>query len=119
MPRASAVCSRPGCPNITKSGQCESCRGEAEQRRGSSTERGYGRTPEHRAFRAAVLDRDPICVLCHVEPSVIADHFPQSRRELVASDLDPNDPRYGRGLCRPCDGRQTAQRQPGGWNQRQ
>ena len=119
MSRASAVCSRPGCPNITKTGQCDACRADAERQRGSSTERGYARNPEHRAFRSAVLARDPVCVLCRERASEIADHFPKGRRELVAQGLDPNDPAYGRGLCRPCDGRQTAQRQPGGWNRRE
>ena len=32
--------------------------------------------------------------------------------------LNPNDPRYGRGLCGSCDSAQTAIRQPGGWNAR-
>ena len=38
----------------------------------------------------------------------------------IAEGLDPNAPSAGRGLCRPCDGRQTAARpdQRGGWNNR-
>lgn len=56
-----------------------------------------------------------MCVLCGKAPSVVADHWPLSRRELVARGLDPNDPRYGRGLCADCDRAQTARRQPGGW----
>lgn len=47
--------------------------------------------------------RDPICVRegCD-EPSVVADHYPRTRRELVRLGLDPDDPRYGRGLCVSC-----------------
>lgn len=60
--------------------------------------------------------RDPICCLCSEQLSVVADHWPKSRRELVDCGLDPNDPRFGRGLCKSCDSKQTARRQPGGWH---
>ncbi|MDG9703794.1 holin [Streptomyces sp. DH37] len=98
--------------------QCRTRRRAASQRsRGSSTAQGYG--GEHRTrFRPAVLARDPVCVICGVEPSVVADHWPLDRKELVARGEDPNDPRHGRGLCRSCDSSQTARRQPGGWNRR-
>lgn len=116
MPRRAArVCSTAGCPNLCDGGRCPDCRRKAERARGSSTERGYARNPGHRAFRAAVLARDPVCRICHEAPSVIADHWPKTRRELEAEGLDVNDVRRGRGLCRPCDSRQTAQRSPGGW----
>ncbi|MER7155437.1 holin, partial [Streptomyces lydicus] len=49
--------------------------------------------------------------------SAHADHYPLSRRELVARGDDPDDPRHGRGLCGPCHSSETAQHQPGGWNQ--
>lgn len=115
---AGRVCSTPGCGAITTGGRCDPCKAEAERARGTSTQRGYARDPEHRAFRDAVLARDPLCRICSRAESVIADHWPEGRRELVARGANPHDPRYGRGLCRPCDGRQTAQRQPGGWNAR-
>jgi len=63
-----------------------------------------------------VLDRDPICVLCRLAASTVADHWPTSRRDLEAAGLDPNDPARGRGLCKPCHDRETARNQPGGWN---
>lgn len=113
--RALAVCSVPGCPEYTDSGRCTEHRAEAEQRRGSARERGYGRQHEHR-FRAGVLQRDPTCVLCTERPSQHADHHPLSRRELVEQRLDPDDPAHGRGLCGPCHSSETAQHQPGGWN---
>ena len=112
---AKRACPTVGCPELTAGGRCASCRAQADRARGSSTERGYARNPEHRAFRAAVLARHPVCAICREAPSVIADHWPKSRRELAAAGLDVNDPAAGRGLCRPCDGRQTAERQPGGW----
>lgn len=85
--------------------------------RGSSTRRGYGRAHRTR-FRPGVLARDPVCVICNLRVSTVADHYPLSRRELVDAGMDPDDPVHGRGLCAPCDRRQTAQRQPGGWADR-
>lgn len=115
MPRASSVCSVPGCPTLVPaSGQCPPCRTRSEQRRGSAARRGYGRTHRDR-FRAAVLHRDRRCRACRTAPATVADHWPLSRRELVDRRMDPDDPAHGRGLCQGCDSAQTAQRQPGGW----
>jgi len=115
--RAPSVCSTPGCPELTTGGRCTTCTAAAEQRRGTSAERGYG-TAHRTQFRAAVLRRDPECVLCHARPSRHADHYPRSRRELADAGLDPTNPAYGRGLCGPCHSQETAQHQPGGWNAR-
>ena len=119
MPRRTGwrVCSTPGCPEFTdQGGRCADHRAEAEQRRGTARQRGYGKGHETR-FRPAVLARHPVCVLCGTKPSVHADHHPLSRRELVARGLDPDDPKHGRGLCQQCHSRETAQHQPGGINQ--
>ena len=97
------------------SGRCESCAAAAERARGSAASRGYGTQHEAR-FRRRVLTRDPVCVLCRRALSTVADHFPLSRRELVAAGMDPNDPRHGRGLCARCHSKATAELQPGGWN---
>lgn len=110
------VCSVHGCPNIydDPNTRCPDHRKAADKARGS---RGYG-TKGHQAFRTAVITRDPICVLCHQQPSTVADHYPHSRRDLIDAGLNPNDPQYGRGLCKPCHDSETAQHQPGGWHQR-
>lgn len=113
--RARTVCSVPGCPTLTDAGRCEDHRREAEQRRGTARQRGYGGRHESR-FRPGVLAKHPTCVLCRTRASVHADHWPRSRRELAAAGLDPNDPAHGRGLCGPCHSAETAQHQPGGWN---
>jgi 5-methylcytosine-specific restriction protein A len=73
------------------------------------------KTKAHLAFRAAVLDNDPICVLCRQAAATVADHYPRSRRVLVLEGLDPNDPKHGRGLCSGCHNAETARLQPGGW----
>lgn len=121
MPRAFKVCSTPGCPALCRSGRCTTCSASAEQRRGSSNARGYG-TPHRTRFRAGVLAKHPICQHpdgCD-QPSTVADHWPHSRRELVALGMDPDNPQHGRGLCHRHHGQATAQTpdQRGGWNRR-
>lgn len=116
MPRALKVCSTHGCPNLIPQGssRCSDCDRRADRARGS---RGY-QTAGHRRFRRVVLTRDPLCVVCREAVSTVADHWPISRRDLVAQGLDPNDPSRGRGVCHPCHSRETAKHQPGGWNAR-
>lgn len=124
-PRRLRVCNVPRCPEYTHDSKCEKHRRQAEQQRGSARERGYDQDHES-LFRKPVLQRDPKCVCTEDshghgtpcgQPSKHADHFPQSRRELQAAGLNPNDPRHGRGLCGPCHSSETAHHQPGGWNQ--
>lgn len=127
VPRALRVCPTPGCPELVASGRCDTCRAEAECRRGSAAQRGYGH--RHRvSFRRRVLARDPLCTctdqaLCADRHGPVclaaasdADHWPRDKRELRRLGLDEHDPQYGRGLCKGCHGRHTADAQPGGWN---
>ncbi|WP_435610882.1 holin [Streptomyces sp. C10-9-1] len=88
---------------------------EQRKPRRSAASKGYGREHEQR-FRAGVLDRDRVCVVCRTEPATQADHWPLSKRELQARGLDEHDPRRGRGLCASCHSKETARHQPGGWN---
>jgi len=114
------VCATHGCPNLyptTEGSQCSDHRKLAEQ-----TRRPNGNpyaTAGHKRFRRAVLALDPICVLCDVKESNVADHHPHTRKELQAQGLNPNDPSYGRGLCVDCHNRHTAATTPGGWNNRE
>ena len=52
------------------------------------------------------------------QSATVADHWPLTRRELVAAGLDPDHPARGRGLCAPCHAKATAldPRTRGGWN---
>ncbi|OKI83776.1 holin [Streptomyces sp. TSRI0395] len=119
------VCSTPGCPQYTdQGGRCAEHRRAADRQRGTARQRGYGTRHETR-FRRAVLTRDPVCVCAEPghghavpcgRPSVHADHWPLSRRDLISQGLDPDDPKHGRGLCPPCHSAETALHQPGGWN---
>ena len=119
MPTARKVCSTPGCPSIVlfSAGRCADCRAKADKARGTPAQRGY-KSSGHKRFRSAVLARDPVCVECKVRPSQHADHWPVSKRELIARGLDSNDPFYGRGLCAVCHSKATAASpsQRGGWN---
>lgn len=111
------VCSVPGCPTIYegKSTRCPDCQATADRARGTATQRGYTGAG-HQAFRGAVLTRDPVCVVCNVRQSTVADHHPLSRKDLTLNHQDPNNPAYGRGLCKPCHDSATASHQPGGWH---
>lgn len=118
MPRRGLrVCTVPGCPELTKGGYCDGHRRAADKARGTAAQRGYG--GRHRnGFRTGVLRRNPTCVLCKRRRATVADHWPLSRRQLVARRLDPNNPKHGRGLCKPCHDHETARLQPGGFNAR-
>lgn len=126
MPRALKVCPAAGCPNLVSSGRCDTHTQQAEQRRGSRHQRGYGKAHTNR-FRPGVLKKNPLCVCTDtshghgpecLRPSTVADHWPRDRRELVRLGLDADDPQYGRGICKGCHDRHTATAQPGGWHAR-
>lgn len=122
-PRALKVCPVPGCPELVREGRCQRHTREVDRARGTAAERGYNSAGHLRRFRPGVLERDQLCVLCEAEGrpptlATVADHWPLSRRELIAQGLDPDDPQRGRGLCKPHHDRSTAQAQPGGWNDR-
>jgi 5-methylcytosine-specific restriction protein A len=82
-------------------------RRHTDQRRGSSTDRGYG--SEHRErFRLGVLGRDGyVCQRCHKPGADTADHYPHSRRQLVEMGEDADDPRFGRALHAACHSSHT------------
>lgn len=113
MPRALKTCPTPGCPELVPSGRCDGCTARAEQARGTAAQRGYGSRWARK--RRAYLTAHPICLLCGGIASV-ADHYPTSRRDLVAQGVaDPDADHRLRPLCASCHGRETAQHQPGGW----
>lgn len=112
------VCSVHGCPELypaTEGSRCPRHRADADKARGTATQRGYN-SQGHQHFRRTVIHRDPVCVACNIAITTVADHYPHSRKELIELGLDPNDPQYGRGLCKPCHDSETAANQPGGWH---
>lgn len=128
--RPAARC--PSCKQLHPGkGKCDACRAAtqraSDQARGSAAARGYTGPGHIERFRPGVLAKHPRCVCTEPRhghedgrpcgrPSTVADHWPFSRRQLVAARLDPDDPAHGRGLCAPCHGSETARHQPGGWH---
>lgn len=111
----------PGCKTLHEGrGRCPRCRQALDRTRGTAAERGY--TGKHVSrFRPGVLDKHPFCVCTREDhrhgpvcgaPSTVADHWPLSRRELVANGMDPDDPQHGRGLCESCHNSETNRNQP-------
>ena len=118
MARSKSVCPQSGCPAITDGGRCDEHKREADRARGTSAERGYN-SPQWRAIRRRVLRRDRTCRVCGAAEATVADHYPDSRKELLDAGVsDPDALHRLRGLCRPCHSRETAKHQPGGWNRR-
>ena len=116
--RAKKLCST--CKKLVPAGtsRCAECSRAADRARGNFNQRGYGGPAWNRA-RKVCLDRDTVCVVCRAQPANVADHFPTGRAELVTAGVpDPDAPHRLRGLCRSCHSKETAQRQPGGWNAR-
>ena len=128
------VCSTPGCPNLieTPARKCDACARAQRDRARTRGHNPYG-TKGHQSFRRQVLARDPYCTcpgdsgrggcgkhhgLCG-NPSTIADHYPYERTELIDMQLNPNDPKFGRGLCKQCHDVKTGKTRPAGFNTRQ
>jgi 5-methylcytosine-specific restriction protein A len=122
MARAWSICSR--CPRpVAKAGMCPDCKAKSDKRRRPDGNP-YSTTAHRQVFREGVLAKNPRCV-CEgdcghhdnrcAQPSTVADHHPHERRDLITMGLDPNDPQYGRGLCKPCHDGHTARTSPGGW----
>lgn len=109
--RAARTC--PNCRRVLRApGACPTCKARDEQRAPAASDYG-GDWP---ARRALFLSLHPWCVLCGKRAKV-ADHYPISRRELVAHHaLDPDADEHLRPLCIPCHRRETNRHQPGGIN---
>jgi 5-methylcytosine-specific restriction endonuclease McrA len=92
------ACSVCGLPSEDK--RCE------RHRRPNSHARGY----DHHFVkqRAICLTRDPVCTICHAQPSTIAHHRPKRTRLVALGITDPDDAQYLTGICRPCHNRETS-----------
>lgn len=121
-----------GCPTLVYGSDVRCPEHKVWTRRASDKERRerepdlYGAS-HRRRFRKGVLLKHPYCQ-CDLpdhpphyhgpcpQPSTDADHWPRSKRELLAAGLDSDDPAHGRGLCHSCHSASTARLQPGGWH---
>lgn len=115
MPRRPKTpCTQPGCPELTSGGRCAVHARQATKLRREAGNGVYG-TSAWARVRKAYLYENPWCALCGA-PSTVADHYPLSRKALVAQGVDtPDAPTHLRPLCTHCHNRETAQHQPGGW----
>lgn len=116
--KALKVCSQPGCPELTPEGRCDAHRREAEQRRGSASQRGYNRAWER--TRAAYLKDHPVCE-CDDCAALPYTQRPAATDVDHIDGLGPNGPRGHdpanlRAYAHACHSRRTARDQPGGWN---
>jgi 5-methylcytosine-specific restriction protein A len=67
---APRMCSQ--CRRVIPLGPCRTCQRSRDKARGTPADRGYD--ARHREWREAVLNRDRVCRMCHMEPSTVADH---------------------------------------------
>jgi 5-methylcytosine-specific restriction protein A len=106
--RLKRPCAEPGCPAIGTQSRCAVHHREERQRYASRRAPQQRLGPGWYRLRYAVLQRDPICVICRTVPSSEADHkIP--RRQGGLDTLENLQ-----GACKPCHSRKTASRD-GGW----
>lgn len=71
-----------------------------DRARGSAASRGYD--ADHRKWREAILERDPLCVVCKarciIKPATVADHI----TPIVVAPERRLDLDNGRGVCADC-----------------
>ena len=116
--KALTVCSRPGCPELASGGRCDGCKREAEQARGSASQRGYNRSWER--TRAAYLKDHPVCE-CDECAAVPYGQRPRATDVDHIDGLGPrsphgHDPANLRSMAHAHHSRRTARDQPGGWH---
>ena len=108
--RPPTPCTVPQCGGFGEvRGRCRAHATEGERSRGYANERGYG--PAWRAIRVEFLLLNPICIDCGA-PATVPDHFPRSRKELLADPTveDPDAFEHLVPRCTPCHNSSTARR---------
>ena len=116
--RAPHPCAHAGCPRVTTKRYCEvhqdddkRARREHDQRRGSSTERGYG--SRWQRYRASFLASNPLCVECArhglLVQATVVDHITPHKGDQTLFW----DPANHQALCKPCHDIKTAKEDGG------
>lgn len=107
--RPPSICVTPGCSGTAVKGSryCADCRPKGAR---SGTNKKFYKSAAHRRWRAAVLQRDPVCQCpnehgrCHHEPGKCSN-LSEHADHLVPKSMRVRD---GRGLCPSCHSRKTA-----------
>ncbi len=108
-------CTAPGCHERVAGGRCQRHARLAGRQRDTWTHL-YGR--EWPRLRLEYLAAHPWCRLC-ARMATVADHHPKGIRLLRKAGVpDPHAEHRLRALCHDCHSRETARREPGGWNAR-
>lgn len=121
--RPKQPCGQPGCNKLTDGKRCEDHQSKRvddrayDQRRGTSTERGYGW--KWRTYVEAYKRRNPLCVHC-LARNVIT---PMQAVDHVKKVSGPSDPLFWvptnhQSLCNPCHSVKTATEDGGFGNSR-
>lgn len=120
-PRAHSVCSTPGCPVlVSAAGRCPECKARAAAARSPIKNR--GRSARWQRTSKAYLQANPLCECAECE-AIAAPLRPRATEVDHIDGLGPLGPRgYDwtnlRAMTKAHHARETAQRQPGGWNDR-
>lgn len=118
MPRAAPTpCRHTGCAAYaSRRGYCDDHQRDRrgyDERRGTSTERGYGTA--WRQYRAAYLREHPWCVHCEqqdrLEPARVVDHVDAHKGDQLLFWAPANH----QSLCISCHNRKTATHDMGAW----
>lgn len=101
------VCAVPDCPVLTPARRCPTHEAEAERKRGTRQQRGYGAAhdAERRAWAPRVLNGDVLCARCRlvIEPGQRwhLDHTDDRAGYLGPSHADCNNAAGGRAAHTP------------------
>jgi 5-methylcytosine-specific restriction enzyme A len=116
--RAMQVCARGGCGKLASGRFCPEHlltrreeRKQFDQRRSDDPIRKLYSTKGWQATRRLVLYRDPLCKLCKVAFSTIADHVIPARKWIAqhGGELESFfDDSNLQGICKPCHDAKTA-----------
>lgn len=112
--RAPSTCARAACDAETLSTYCpahtfhKAPAKRAVDPRAAERAKPYGRKWRE-GPRKACLQRDPVCTVCGLAPSTVADHHPLERAELLELGVEDCDAlAYLRGVCASCHSRKSA-----------
>jgi 5-methylcytosine-specific restriction protein A len=106
MKQALRVCSFPGCAELVVRGMCTRHQRAAEDRRGSSTERGYDR--DWRKIRGAFLANHPFCADPFGDHQGVRVRARHVDHVVPLSEGGAHDTRNLQPLCHQCHSRKTA-----------